>query len=111
MSTDPSSSENSGTATPTPQPPPRRHWAVWAAVLCMLLGAGYLLSQRSTGGQSKGGKKGKGGGAIPVSVAQVKRGNIGVYVNALGTVTPVYTATVASRVVGELMEVHYREGQ
>ncbi len=91
----------------------RRHWALWAAILCMLVGAGYVLSQRSSAPPSTGKKGGKnaGGGAIPVAVATVKQGNIGVYVNALGTVTPVYTATVTSRVAGQLMEVHYREGQ
>ncbi len=36
---------------------------------------------------------------------------MGVYINALGTVTPVYTVTVTSRVVGQLVGVHYREGQ
>ena len=36
---------------------------------------------------------------------------MGVYINALGTVTPVYTVTVTSRVVGQLVSVHYREGQ
>ncbi|MBV9294676.1 MAG: efflux RND transporter periplasmic adaptor subunit [Acidobacteriaceae bacterium] len=79
----------------------------------MLLGAGYLLSQRSSAPQTKGGKggRGAGGGAIPVAVTPVKQGDIGVYVNALGTVTPVYTATITSRIAGELMEVHYREGQ
>ena len=78
----------------------------------MLLGAGYLLSQRPASSQSKSGKKGKGaGGAIPVSVSPVKQGNIGVYVNALGTVTPVYSVTVTSRVTGELMNVYYHEGQ
>lgn len=77
----------------------------------MLLGAGYLLSQRSSNTQAKDGKKSKGGGAIPVSVATVKQGNIGVYVNALGTVTPVYTVSLASRVVGQLVSVNYREGQ
>ncbi len=83
-----------------------------AAVAFMLLGAGYLLSQRSQTPQSSG-KKGKqaGAGAIPVAVDTVRQGNIGIYINALGTVTPVYTVTVTSRVVGELMEVHYREGQ
>lgn len=91
----------------------RWHWrsTIWSAILCMLLGAGYLLSQRSgSPPQSKSGRRGA-GGAIPVSVAPVQQGNIGVYVNALGTVTPVYTATITSRVAGELMEVHYREGQ
>jgi multidrug efflux system membrane fusion protein len=90
---------------------------VWIAALFVLLaGAGYLLSQRSKGTDSEAskssGKKGrKGGGATPVSVAKVTQGNMGVYINALGTVTPVYTDTITSRVAGQLMEVHYREGQ
>jgi membrane fusion protein, multidrug efflux system len=76
-----------------------------------------LLSQRATNpGPAKGAKaRGKnargGGGAIPVSVEKVRQGNMGVYISALGTVTPVYTAIITSRVAGQLMEVHYREGQ
>ncbi len=46
-----------------------------------------------------------------MGIASVQQGDIGVYINALGTVTPVYSVTVTSRVTGELMEVHYREGQ
>ncbi|MGA8028918.1 MAG: efflux RND transporter periplasmic adaptor subunit, partial [Bryobacteraceae bacterium] len=70
------------------------------------------MSQRSTAPQSKKkGGKNAGGGAIPVAVATVKQGDIGIYVSGLGTVTAVYTATITSRVAGELMEVHYREGQ
>jgi multidrug efflux system membrane fusion protein len=34
-----------------------------------------------------------------------------VYIDSIGTVTPVYTVTVTSRVVGELMAIHYKEGQ
>jgi len=51
------------------------------------------------------------GGDVPVLSATARQGDIGVYVNALGTVTPVYTVTVTSRVQGQIMEVHYREGQ
>ena len=91
----------------------RGRWAIWAAVACMLFTAGYLLSQRaSTSDKGGGGKKGRGfGGAIPVSIEKVKQGDLGEYISALGTVTPVYTVTVTSRVAGQLMEVHYREGQ
>lgn len=46
-----------------------------------------------------------------MGVATVTKGNMGVYINSIATVTPVYTATVASRVVGELIEVDYKEGQ
>jgi multidrug efflux system membrane fusion protein len=87
---------------------------VWVAALLILAGGGFLLSQRSSGPQPGArGKKGKQGvgGAIPVSAEAVKKGNMGVYINALGTVTPVYTVTVTSRVTGQLVEIHYKEGQ
>ena len=82
------------------------------AVLLTVLGATFLLSQRvqTNTPQGRAGKK-KGGGAIPVGIASVGQGDIGVYLNALGTVTPVYSVTLTSRVTGQLMEVHYREGQ
>lgn len=49
--------------------------------------------------------------AIPVAVGTVQVGDINIYLDELGTVTPVYTVTVASRVAGELTEVRYKEGQ
>jgi len=48
---------------------------------------------------------------IPVSTGPAKTGDINIYIDALGTVTPVYTVTVTSRVAGELTEVLYTEGQ
>lgn len=79
----------------------------------MLAGAGYLFSQRSTstGAKSGGGKNAPPPGGIPVSVDSVRRGNMPVYITSIGTVTPVYTVTVTSRVVGELMDIYYKEGQ
>jgi multidrug efflux system membrane fusion protein len=57
-----------------------------------------------------GGQGGRGAGAIPVVVVKAIRGNIGEYITGLGNVTPIYTVTVKSRVDGQLMEVHYKEG-
>jgi len=46
-----------------------------------------------------------------VVAAMAHLGSIGVYLNGLGTVVPVNTVTVTSRVDGQLMQVLYREGQ
>src|SRR6185369_3623122 len=48
---------------------------------------------------------------IAISTAVAEQGSIGVYINALGSVAPVYTVTVKSRVDGQLISVNYREGQ
>jgi multidrug efflux system membrane fusion protein len=49
--------------------------------------------------------------ALSIGTAAAKKGDISVYLNALGTVTPVYTVTITSRVSGQIMSVNYREGQ
>jgi multidrug efflux system membrane fusion protein len=59
------------------------------------------------------GGRGAGGGAMTpmVSTVSSSKGDIGIYVNALGIVTPLYTVAVNSRVDGQIMKVHYEEGQ
>lgn len=48
---------------------------------------------------------------IPVVAAIAQKGEIDVYLTGLGTVTPIYTVTVRSRVDGQLMRVLFKEGQ
>ena len=88
---------------------------IWVVAAALLVGGGILLSQRQSGfgaagGSGRGGHRGA-GSAIPVSIATVQKGNMGDYITGLGTVSSVYTVTVASRVVGSLTGVYYREGQ
>jgi multidrug efflux system membrane fusion protein len=66
----------------------------------------------TSAGTKAGAKAGKTGApaATPVVAAQAQTGNIGVYVTGLGAVTPIYTVTIKSRVDGQLMSVHFKEG-
>lgn len=50
-------------------------------------------------------------GPVPVTVETAKKGDVGVYIDAIGTVTPVYTATITPQAGGVITAVHYREGQ
>jgi len=51
------------------------------------------------------------GGVVPISTGVVRKGDIGVYVEGLGAVTPIKTVSVTSRVQGQIVAIHYREGQ
>jgi multidrug efflux system membrane fusion protein len=59
--------------------------------------------------------KGKGGfdpnRATPVLADLARKSDVNIYLNGLGTILPLRTVTVRSRVEGELMKVHFTEGQ
>ena len=46
-----------------------------------------------------------------VTSATATQGDLSVYLDAIGTVTPVYTALITSQVTGQIVAVHYTEGQ
>lgn len=50
-------------------------------------------------------------GPVTLTTAVAQKGNIGVYLDAIGTVTPTYTASITSQVTGLVTKVYYREGQ
>ncbi len=104
-------------ARPPAKAKKKRSGWVWLIVLLAVGVAAYYLWPRGSGaangtGQAApgSGKKGGKGGIPPVVSIHATRGNIGVYVTGLASVTPIYTVTVRSRVDGQLMSVNYKEG-
>jgi multidrug efflux system membrane fusion protein len=49
--------------------------------------------------------------SVIVHVGTASQGDMGVYIDALGTVTPISTVNIFSQVSGQVLAVHYREGQ
>jgi multidrug efflux system membrane fusion protein len=48
---------------------------------------------------------------VTIKAATVREGDIGIHVDAIGTVTPLSTVSVYSQVTGNVIAVNYREGQ
>jgi multidrug efflux system membrane fusion protein len=84
---------------------------VWAAVL-LTFGVILFLVLRHQDAQSGALSSRRGlSGPVTVSIATAQKGNIKVYLEAIGTVTPVYTDSITSQVTGLVNRVHYQEGQ
>lgn len=106
-------------------------WAVWLAALAVAGGGGWWGFQKwqtskgeatatadgkdAAKGDAKADAKAKGKGkgrpVAPVAVAPARSGPLNIYLNGLGTVTPLRTVTVRSRVEGQLMRVLFTEGE
>ncbi|MBZ5605461.1 MAG: efflux RND transporter periplasmic adaptor subunit [Acidobacteriia bacterium] len=81
-------------------------------VLLLLVALGFFVwRQIPTEKKASSGRASQQAGPVHVVGATAHRGDIGVYVTGLGSVVPIYTVTVTSRVDGQLMQVNYREGQ
>jgi multidrug efflux system membrane fusion protein len=92
----------------------RRPW-LWIAVLILIGVGGFIFwrhhNQAGAGTAATHGRGGFGSPVIMVSTVKAQTGDIGIYVNALGVVTPLNTVSVVSRVQGEILKVNYQEGQ
>jgi biotin/lipoyl-binding protein len=102
----PQTTSNPATST-VPNRQRHRRSVIIAAVLVFVSAAGlYFYLQFANSSGKKGGPP-----PVMISAATASSGNIGVYVQALGTVTPVYTVSLTARVSGQITKVEYREGQ
>ena len=100
-------------AAPSPEKK-RRHLWIWAVILIAFGLLFYWViqhQQKSQAAMGGGGRRGAMGGPVPVTTVKAQQGSMGIYLDALGTVTSVYTANLTAQVTGVVTTVHYREGQ
>jgi multidrug efflux system membrane fusion protein len=98
-----------------------RIWILVVVVLLAIAGFWYYRTSHGKDAQNaaaapapgKGAGRGTGAGnfSVPVVVAATTKGDLPVYLNGLGTVTPLSTVTIRSRVDGQLINVAFKEGQ
>ncbi|MBF0506273.1 MAG: MdtA/MuxA family multidrug efflux RND transporter periplasmic adaptor subunit [Nitrospirae bacterium] len=90
-----------------------RRWWIWLLLASVLVIGSYVFLAKGGKAQSDAPKQPLSAAArgVPVAASAARKGDVGVYLSGLGTVTPVNTVTVKSRVDGELINVFFREGQ
>ena len=92
---------------------PLRWWWMGLVLLCLLGGGAYLLLAKLGEAQPPAHKRGSDSPdkALPVVIATARQSDVDVYLAGLGTVTPLNTVTVKSRVDGQLIKLTFKEGQ
>ena len=91
----------------------KRRW-LWFLLLCLVAVGGFAFWKRQQAPTSaSAARPGNKAPSLPtpVFVTAARKGDMNLYLTGLGSVTPLNNVTVRSRVDGQLMEVHFREGQ
>ncbi|HKB92170.1 MAG TPA: efflux RND transporter periplasmic adaptor subunit, partial [Opitutaceae bacterium] len=92
---------------------PKKNRGRWIAVV-IVVAVGlcvYGFVRKSAAADGSVAKSKRGGGTVPVVAASAIKGDIGVYLTGLGTVTPLNNVVLKTRVDGQLMKVLFTEGQ
>jgi len=112
---EPASSIDPQHQLPPPTAPHKSGWQrlfVWAALLLTFAVIFYLVLRHHDDSQSAAPSSRRAvTGPVTITAAVAQKGNIPMYLAAIGTVTPVYTALITSEVTGLVSKVYYKEGQ
>jgi multidrug efflux system membrane fusion protein len=93
------------------QPTTRKRWWLWLLMLALAVIVGVVLVRWQTQRAAAVKSRDTAAPPVPVAVAQAHKGDIPLYINALGSATPFNTVTVRSRIDGQLLKVMFQEGQ
>lgn len=105
-------STQGGPVQDDPEPPRKTRAWVWILILVLLalIIFAFWRNQHEAGSTATKGAR-RGFGPVTLTPATVEQGSIGVYLNALGTVTALHTVAITSQVTGVVRAVYYHEGQ
>ena len=98
----------SSSVSPTPVRPFRQ--ILWPVLLLAIVCSSIGCSTSGVSAGGKGGKKGFGGGDVPVTVAKVSQRTVPVEEQVIGNVEAYSTISVKAQVSGQLTEMHFKEG-
>jgi multidrug efflux system membrane fusion protein len=98
-------------STGEPKKPGKRRYLIWLlVVLAFGLLFWWVLHSHQAASSAAAGRRGM-MGPVTIATVPVTQGDMGVHLDAIGTVTPVYTDSIVSQVTGQVVAVHYKEGQ
>jgi membrane fusion protein, multidrug efflux system len=90
-------------------------WILLTILVCLICYWAFFHRGESANAQAQGGPGGGGrrsfSGPVTITTANATKGDIGVYLDAIGTVTALYTDSITAQVTGVITNVHYKEGQ
>jgi len=96
---------------PDKTPKKRRGWLISLIILIILAGGGYWWYHTNQSAQHSASQGAFAVPKVPVRAVAVEEGFLQERLKAIGTVTAFNIVTVRSRVEGELLEIHFQDGQ
>ncbi len=100
-------------SSPSSAPRSRRRWIVYAAAVIIFAGGAWYFAQQAapTRPSMYGSFRRDRTQAVPVRAEAARKADLALHLRAIGTVVPLNTVVVRSRVDGQLNKVAFTEGQ
>lgn len=113
------SRKNPARVSSSPLMRPKRRIFFWIVLIALVAAGGWWFVARrgSAASSPSGGPPGRqgrgsfGGGPVPVIAGEVKKQDVPIWLDGIGTVQAFNTVTVRARVDGEIQQVAFSEGQ